>query len=117
MTHSCFSAWEGQITLEIVVRFVFCVKHGCGDIWNISSCIALARNKDFEFLDAENRFKVLEKFDEVLGDFLLRRGSDLSDRKPCPNRLFNPKHVGQIGPGVRIYHRLMLSLLGARQKD
>ena len=85
-----FFVSERNLTRKIVVSFIVLVQHSCRDVGYISARITLTGHIDLEILDAKGSLKVLEEMDEILGDFLLGRSCDFSNRESSADRLFNP---------------------------
>lgn len=66
------------------------IQHGSGNVGDIAASITFASHVDLEIGDAKGHLKVLEKFDEILGDVLLGRSSDFANGETGTNGLLNP---------------------------
>ncbi len=84
------------------------VQHLGRNIWYVSTRITFSSHINLEVRNVEDRLKVEEEIGEVSSDILLAGSCDVSDSKSCPNRLLNPKNVGEVHPGIRVEGWLVL---------
>jgi hypothetical protein len=85
------------------------VDHLGRNVRHVLARVALPRDEDLELLHAEQLLEVLEEVHKVLGDVQLVRRRHLADGEPGADRLFDPQHVGEVDPRVRVDLRRVLA--------
>ena len=79
-----------RLTGKIIVLLVFLVQHCRRYVWNVTTRIAFAGHVNLVVFDAKGLLKILEEFDEVLGNIFLGLGGNFANRKACANGLLYP---------------------------
>ena len=82
-------SWEFH-TGKIKISLVVLVQHGSRDIRNISTRIAFSSDINFEILDTKGVLEVFEEMNEILGNLLLCRRCDFSNRESSTDGLLDP---------------------------
>lgn len=72
-------------------------------VWNVVSSITFSCDVHFALLEAKGLHKVLPEASELLSKFHLISDVRSSLCVANTDRLFNPDHVGQVGPAVRVW--------------
>lgn len=78
------------------------VNHGGSNVRYVSSRVRFTGNVDLELGDAEDLLKVLEEANKVCSCFFFCSGRHLALTESQSNRIFDPKHVGEVRPAIRV---------------
>ena len=97
-------------TLQVVVVRIIGIDERVRNVWHIEPSVAFARKVNLPAMDLECIHETLVKARKLVTQLHLVRDIRHTLRVADTHGLLHPKHIGEIGPCVRILHRRLRAI-------